>query len=296
MPGGKALCQTVALATRGCDGRPTCVVSGAGVSLNPYAQHPASTDDGRVRIRAERLGSRTAIVESFRSVPFHLGLPSDREGTGRAGLILQNVGPGTLPGDHLRIDLECGREAALEMRGQGANRIHPSPSGIPAEIENRLRVAAGGLLIFLPGELIPYRTARLRQATVIEVSAGGHLALVETLTRGREAMGERDVYASLELRVRATYDDRLLVVERAWLEPAVRAPGSTCRHGPFAVSASLYLIGERWRLPSEAHGAGPVAWAIDAGDEYMLGRALGPTTQAVNSVVRRLLAEASAGL
>jgi hypothetical protein len=63
-----------------------------------------STDDRRVRIRAERIGSRTAIVESFRSVPFHLGLLADREGTGCAEIILQNVGPGTLPGDRLRID------------------------------------------------------------------------------------------------------------------------------------------------------------------------------------------------
>lgn len=265
--------------------RDSRVVSGASVF-----------DYGRVRIHAERIGSRTAIVESFRSVPFHIGFPSDREGTGRAGIILQNVGPGTLPGDRLLIDLAAGPDAALEVRGQGANRIHPSPSGVPGEIENRLRVAEGGLLIFLPGELIPYRTARLRQKTSIEVATGGHLAMVELLTRGREAMGERDVYGSLDLRVRARYDDRLMLIERSRLEPTVHAPSSVGRHGSFAVSASLYLVGERWRLPAVSHGAGPVIWAIDAGDGYALARVLGPTTQAVNAVVRRVLAEASADL
>lgn len=256
----------------------------------------ADTDDGCVRIRAERIGSRTVIIESFRSVPFHLGIPSDREGPGRAEVIIQNVGPGALPGDRLLTDLDVGPTATLEVRGQGANRIYPSPLGIPAEIDNRLRVAMGGLLVFLPGELIPYRTARLRQTTVIDVAKGGHLAMVETLTRGREAMGERSLYTSLDLRIRATYDDRLCLVERSRLEPGLCALDAVGRHGPFAVSASLYLIGERWRLPVEPHGTGPVVWATDAGGGHMLGRVLGPTMQTVNAVVRRLLIDASAGL
>ena len=253
-------------------------------------------DDGYVRIRAGRIGARTAIVESFRSVPFHLGLPSDRVGDGRAELILQNVGPGVLPGDRLQIELDVGPGATLDVRGQGATRIHPSPSVIPGEIETRLHVDERGMLIFVPGELIPYRTARLRQTTTIEVAQGGHLALAETLTQGREAMGERDAYAALDLRVRASHGGRLVLIERARLEPAKRPLGSVGRHGSFAVSASLYLIGERWRMPPEPHGAGDVTWAIDAGDGYLLGRVLGPTTQAVSAVVHRLLAEASAGL
>jgi hypothetical protein len=55
-------------------------------------------------------------------------------------------------------------------------------------------------------------------------------------------------------------------------------------------------MGERWRMPSEPHGAREVTWAIDAGDGYLLGRVLGPTTQAVSAVVHRLLTEASVGL
>lgn len=256
----------------------------------------AAADDGRIRIRAERLGSRTVLVESFRSVPFHIGPPSDRAGRGCAGVIVQNVGPGALPGDRLLLDLDVGPAAMLCVRGQGANRVHPSRSRVPAVIENRLRVARGGLLVFLPGELIPYRTARLRQVTTIEVAEGGHLALVETLTRGRESMGERDVYSSLDLRVRASYGGRPCLVERALLEPAVHPLKSSGRHGPFAVSASLYLLGEHWQLPAERHGGGAVVWAIDAGEGYLLGRVLGPTTQAVGETMRCLLAMASAGL
>ena len=254
------------------------------------------SDSGCVRIRAERIGARTAIVEAFRSVPFHLGLPSDRVGDGRAELILQNVGPGVLPGDRLRLALDVGPGATLDLRGQGATRIHPSPSGVPGKIETRLRVNERGLLIFVPGELIPYRAARLRQTTTIAVARGGHLAMAETVTRGREAMGERDDYGMLDLRVGASYGERRVLIERARLEPSTRALDGIGRHGPFAISASLYLIGERWRMPLEPHGTGVVTWAIDAGDGYLLGRVLGPTTQAVSAVVRRLLAEASVDL
>lgn len=234
------------------------------------------------------------VVDSFRTVPFHFGMPSDRAAPGHAGVILQNVGPGTLPGDRLRIDLEVGPGAALDVRGQSANRIHPSPMGEVAEIEIRLRAADRGLIVFQPGELIPYRDSRLRQVTTVEVERGGRVALMETLTRGREAMGERDAYTSLELRLRVNHGGQPCLIERARLEPAARDPRAPGRHGPFAVSATLYLIGEGWRLPPETHGAGPVIWAIDGGDGYLLARALGPTTQAVSGVVRRLLAAAHA--
>lgn len=86
------------------------------------------------------------------------------------------------------------------------------------------------------------------------------------------------------------------VIARSWLKPAVRPLVGPGRHGPFAVAASLYLIGERWRMPADTHGAGLVIWAIDGGDGYLLARVLGPTTQAVNEVVRRLLAGAAAGV
>jgi urease accessory protein len=270
-------------------------VNHPGVVIDPAVALPAivGTDDGRVRIRAERIGSRTAIVNCFRSVPFHIGMPSDRAGTGRAGVILQNVGPGTLPGDRLGIDLEAGPGAWLEVRGQGASRIHPSPGGQAAEIEVRLRVAAGGVLIYGPGELIPYRDAVLRQRTVVEVERGGRLALMETLTRGREAMGERDAYTLLDLGLRASHAGRPCLVERARLEPAARSLQDASRHGPFAVSAALYLIGEGWTMPPDRHGAGDVTWAIDGGEGYLLARALGPTTQAVTGVLQWLLAAAS---
>jgi len=55
--------------------------------------------------------------------------------------------------------------------------------------------------------------------------------------------------------------------------------------GPFAVPASLYLIGEHWQLPAERHGRGAVVWADDAGNGYLVGRVLGPATHAISGII-----------
>jgi urease accessory protein len=255
-------------------------------AVDPVA--PSGT--GRLCVRAERLGARTVVTETFRTAPFHLGLPSERAGDGSVELIVQGVGPGYFPGDRLEVDITVGAGASLVVRGQGATKVYPSPCDIPATVEAALAVEPGGRLVYLPGEVIPYREAVLDQVTRIDVTAGGALALGEILTPGRVAMGEVNQFTRLHLDVEAVYDGRTCLIERARLDPARRPLTSVGHHGPHQVAGSLYLIGDGWMLPESPGIPATVAWAAASGDGYTLVRLLGPTVQAVSAAVRTLLA------
>ena len=244
---------------------------------------------GELRVRAERIGSRTAVVDAYRTAPFHLGLPSDRAGDGSAELTVQGVGPGYLPGDRLAIALVIGAGAALVVRGQGATKIYPSPHGVPAAVDVSLSVAEDARLVYLPGALIPFRAAVLEQSTAISVAAGGMLALGEILTPGRVAMGEADQFTRLYLGVEARLAGRLCLIERARLEPARRPLTSPARHGPHPVAGTLILIGHGWTLPASVAIPDSVTWAAAEGEGYSLIRLLGSTTQAVSRAMRGLI-------
>lgn len=236
------------------------------------------------------------LAEVARTAPFHPSPPTYRGGAGAAEVTVQAVGPGLFPGECLRTEVEVEAGATLVVRGQGATKLYPSPTGAPAVTTTRLVVATGGCLLWLPGELIPFRDAVLEQAVEASVSAGGRLALLDLLTPGRVAMGERDAYARLDLRLRISHDGRPLLIERARLEPTRRPMSVLGRHGGYGCAGTLVLVG----FGAAAGGLGQgergdgVWWGAGGDDELVLVRLVGPTAQAVRGVADGLLRAAMA--
>ena len=140
--------------------------------------------------------------------------------------------------------------------------------------------------------MIPFRDAVYRQHTEVALQSGARLALGETLTAGRVAMGERDAYALLDLRLRVSLDGRPLLVERARLEPAVRPLRVVGRHGSYACAGSLYLFGVPPGILDDEDDSVGLRWGHGVVDGLTIVRVLGATAQSVNAQIGRLLARA----
>lgn len=240
------------------------------------------------------LGGRTILADAYRSAPFHLTVPSYRHGDGTAEVIVQQVSPGLLPGDDLLTEIAVEPGARLVVRGQSATKLYPARDGGAARSRTILSVAADATLTYLPGELIPFRDAVYHQETEVDLRPGARLALGETITSGRTAMGERDAYTLLDLRLRIRLDGRPLLIERARLEPAVRPLRVVGRHGSCGCAGSLYLFGvPQGVLDDEAESIG-LWWGHGFVDGLTVVRMLGDTAQAVNAHIGRLIARAFA--
>lgn len=208
-------------------------------------------------------------------------------------MIVQQAGPGLFAGETLEAEVAVDPGAALVVRGQGATKVYPSPTGGAALSRTRLRVAAGASLNWLPGELIPFHGAVLRQETVVELAPGARLVLLEILTPGRLAMGERDAYARLDLRLRIEVAGRPVLVERAVLEPARRPLAAPGRHGGFVCAGALYLAGFGAGAALGQSEPGAAVWwgsGAPAAGEVTVVRLLGPTAQTIRATAEALLA------
>jgi urease accessory protein len=234
---------------------------------------------------------RTVLQESFVTPPFHTGRPFDRTGDGRAEIIVQGVGPGHLPGDCYDVAIRAEADSTLVIRGQGANRVYSSPGGIPAISTVRLTACGDSTLVYLPGEVIPFRSAILEQSTTVVAAGSSRVAIAEVLTPGRLAAGEQHAFTRLDLRTRVLVDDALVIQDRALLQPGVRSLTSVGRVSDHLVTGTLFLIGSSWRLP-QTRLDGEVISAAGQLDGCVVVRVLGNTSQQVNRRVVETIREA----
>jgi urease accessory protein len=221
-----------------------------------------STFSGHLRLEAAaRAGGRTALAaQSFRA-PYHLSKPY-WDGAAET-LLVQVVNPtaGILEGDFLESDIAVGKGAALLVTTPSASRVFKMRDG-SAACRQHFKVAKGGWLEVLPEPLVPHRGCRYRQATRVEVAAGGGLFFVDLMMPGRIAhRGEAWGWDRLCLETEVRWAGELILRERFDTGGAeLKALAALTGSGPKACFGNAVLVaeGEAGWLPAVAalHGDG----------------------------------------
>jgi urease accessory protein len=159
-------------------------------------------------------------------------------------LTLVHLG-GILAGDRYDLRIALGEGAGARLTTAAATQVYRMPQG-EATQAIQLQLGAGSRLEWLPEPTILFGGARFTQTTSVTLGSGARLALLDVLVPGRLARGEVhqfERYATrLEVRDGA---GRLLLAERALLEPRrhdLAAPGLL---GATPVLGSLYILGDR---------------------------------------------------
>ncbi|CAN5598890.1 hypothetical protein BH09CHL1_BH09CHL1_07130 [soil metagenome] len=250
---------------------------------------------GMLRVRAERTGERTVLTDVYRTAPFHLGQVGKRDDSDGSDLVIQGVGPGYLPGDRVEVDISTGENAHLMVRDQAALKLFPSKSGQSASATITLRAEAGSELIYLPGELIPYRQSIYEQRAFVDADPSAHVAYAEIITPGRTAMGEHFAFERLDLRLDVRLGGVPVLSDRSLIEPAERSMSSLGRNGHFNVTGALYLIGSHWQSIGFGSNESGSRWASDGDDRYVLIRYAAQTAQEIHTLIRQHLSLATFG-
>ncbi len=181
----------------------------------------------------------TVLDRLHQSGPLRLrviGAEPDRATTA----ILLNTGGGVAGGDTHRIEIAARSGTALTLSSQGAERVYRAdPDDPPARITNRITIADGASVAYLPQETILFDRAALHRRLRIEVSGSARYLGVESLIFGRAAMGETvrtlDVADTIELH----RDSRLI------FRDSLRPPPdfATSRHRAlFAAATAIATI------------------------------------------------------
>jgi urease accessory protein len=161
---------------------------------------------------------------------------------GEALAHLHNVSGGVLDSDDLRLRVEVGPNARVQLTTTGATRVYRSrsPEAIARQRVDAI-VGEGAMLEYLPDPVIPFAHARLRQETSVQLHDGATLFWWETVAPGREASGEVFAYHTLRNSFELVADRRVVAIERFTIEPRLRDPASAARMGQFRHFSTFYV-------------------------------------------------------
>lgn len=143
---------------------------------------------GALHLSAKRRGADSVIDGLRQSGSCKALFP---RGRGMLQAIAINTAGGVTGGDRLMLEAEVGAGAALGLTTQAAERAYRSRDGAFGRVTNKVGVAAGGCLHWLPQELILYDGCALDRRLTVDLAPDARLLMVEPVIFGRVAMGER---------------------------------------------------------------------------------------------------------
>jgi urease accessory protein len=197
---------------------------------------------------------RTVLASSSQEPPLRVIRAFANEDSS-ALVHLHNVSGGLLGGDHLRLQVEVGANAAAQITTTGATRLYRArAAAAPATQVNEIRIHENALLEYVPDPIIPFAGSRFAQRTAIYLEDGAGLFWWEVLAPGREARGEIFEYERVEMRADIFSRGRRIAAENARIEPQRRAVSSLARLGPYRYWATFCIC--RAGLDSRAWLAG----------------------------------------
>jgi urease accessory protein len=157
-------------------------------------------------------GDRTVLAHRQRHGPLAVQRPFYPEG-GVCHVYLLHPPGGVVGGDRLEIDLECGRDTQALLTTPGATKFYRS-SVDSASQHQRLRVAEGASLEWMPQENILFPGADVRLDTRVDLTADARLALWEIHCLGRPSNDERFDTGRIDGRLSVYRDGVPLLLER----------------------------------------------------------------------------------
>lgn len=189
-------------------------------------------------LRFVRAGERTVVHTARAASPTKLLLPDNRGGG--AWAYVASLGGGLVDGDAITLTIDVDPGARALVATQASTKVYRSPRGTSQTL--RACVGAGGLLACLPDPVSCFAGARYAQRIDVEIETGdATLVLVDALTCGRAARGERWALARYASSLRVARAGRLVVSDAILLDPAHGAIDR--RMGRFDAVATVVAVG-----------------------------------------------------
>jgi urease accessory protein len=195
---------------------------------------------GRLAV-ARGLGGRSVVTRAHATSPLRLLTPQNH-GSG-AWVYMSSYGGGLVDGDRIALDVEIGAGATAFLSTQASTKVYRSALGTSSEM--RARIAEKALLTVMPDPVVCFAASRYRQTQSFDLSADGGLVLVDWVSSGRLASGERWAFDEYVARLRACVDGRVVLHDAL----ALRGADGDLRDrlGRFNALAVVLILGVRLR-------------------------------------------------
>lgn len=241
-----------------------------------------------------RVDRRSVVRRAYATSPLRLLTP--RNHGDAAWVYASSYGGGLVGGDALRLQISIAAGATAFVSSQASTKVYRSHDHCSSLLD--ATVASGGHLVLWPDPVVCYAGSTFRQVQRVALAADAALVLVDTMTSGRRASGERWQFVEYANRLSVSYDGRSVLFDATRLSASDGDLGA--RMGRFDVLSSVTIIGARFQTEARAIVASVAAQPIERradglisaspiGDVGCLLRVVGQSIEQVGGVIRRYL-------
>lgn len=208
--------------------------------------------DGMLRV--ERVRGRSVVVRARANSPMKLLTPRPKSGDGAtAHAVVSGYGGGLVSGDHLRLRLDVGDAARCRLGTQASTKVYKRlPHGRASRQTLEATVGRDAVLAIAPDPVTCFAGAAYEQSQRIDLHESSSLLLIDWLTSGRWAGGERWAFDLYRSRTEATVAGRRVLLDALRLDPSDGPIAAPHRCGRFNCIATVVLLGPAFAAASEA--------------------------------------------
>ncbi len=212
--------------------------------------------NGRGVVNVDRVNGRSIVTRAFARSPLRLLTPRRRSDQS-ASVFTSTFGGGLLGGDVIDLDMTVGAGASCTLSTQASTKVYRTAIGAPATQLLRLDIGQGALCAVTPDPLTCFAGAMFEQRIEVDLAATGSLLLLDWLTSGRYACGERWAFSRYSSRMDIRLESHLIFRDAIRLDPVDGPIVGEHRMGSCNCYAVVLLLGPRVRSVA----AEILAWA-----------------------------------
>lgn len=196
-----------------------------------------------------KVAGQSAVVSAVASQPLKLLIPRPRGPSVWA--YLSSFGGGLVAGDETRLVVSVERDARFFLSTQASTKVYRNPAGLPCGHTLEARLGEGSMLVFAPDPVQAFAGSRYRHHQSFHVESGASLVLVDWLSSGRAARGERWAFQQYQSRNDVFLNGRRLLADSLLLDPIDGPLDGPYRMGRFNCLALLLLLGPAVKSAAE---------------------------------------------
>ena len=227
------------------------MIGGIAPVPEPIAVLPSHAESaGTGHLEVVLAGRSSVVLRAYATSPLRLLTPRNH---GRAAWIYAgSYGGGLVGGDALRLTIRVREGASAFLSTQASTKVYRSNR--PTSVETDASVAEGAFLVIWPDPVVCFAGSSYQQTQRIDVARDGAVVLVDVMTSGRRASGERWGFRQYVSRTTIRYDGRLVQYDSTRLH---RDDGDLpTRMGRFDVLCSATIVGPELRQSCDRMLAG----------------------------------------
>ncbi len=207
------------------------------------SSHPVQHRLGDAALGVSLVHGLSAATTAWARSPMKLLTPRSRGESVWA--YTSSFGGGMVAGDrtHLEVTVDAGARCFLST--QASTKVYRNPTHLPCSHELVANVGEDALLIVAPDPVQCFAESRYEQRQQFNLSSSANLVLVDWMSGGRTARGERWSFQRYLSRNLIERDGKKLLVDALLLDSTDGALHSKFRGGRFNCFATAVILGPR---------------------------------------------------